>query len=308
MFGRTSRTQGKLLSGALKTDRELRVRPIGMSGGGLADVYHQFLRASWARLSALFVATFLGFNLFFAWLYSLQPGSVDVHDGPRQAGQFWDLFFFSVQTVATIGYGNMFPVTTYANTLVVVEITLGIMMFALVTGVAFARFSRPTARILFSKVAVVEEVEGVPTLMFRAANQRHNLIYEAQVRVSLLSDQKVGRGRMRRFNDLALLRDSNPVFALTWTVMHPIDADSPLHPWLADGRAAKDAEIVVVLTGTDNHTGQALHGRWAYAAEDIRWGHHFVDIIGQTDNGERTINYARFDDVVPAPSGDDAAS
>jgi len=176
----------------------------------------------------------------------------------------------------------------------VVEITLGIMLFALVTGIAFARFSRPTARILFSNVAVVQELDDVPTLMFRAANQRHNLIFAAQVAVSLLTDEQVGGRPMRRFRDLALVRGANPVFALSWTVMHPIDADSPLQAWLDRREARLGDELVVVLSGTDAHTGHTIHGRWAYGAGDIRWGERFVDILGQDERGERLIDYTRF--------------
>jgi inward rectifier potassium channel len=207
---------------------------------------------------------------------------------------FWRDFFFSVHTVATIGYGNVYPASVYANVMVVIEITLGIIYFALTTGIAFARFSRPTARILFSHVAVVRDVDGVPTLMLRAANQRHNMLYSAEARVSVLIDGDVGGIRMRRFVDLRLVKSSNPSFALTWMIMHPIDADSPLYGWLDRAEPDHAAEIIVILSGSDEISGQIVHGRWAYSAADIRWGQRFVDIVGTDPDGVRTIDYTRF--------------
>lgn len=298
MFRRPSRTQGDMLSSALKSDRALRVRSRGSDIGHPRDAYHFLLRLSLPKLALLLAGGFIAFNLLFAVLYWFQPGGVVIESGPP-VGHFWEMFFFSVHTVATIGYGNMVPVTSYTNLLVVLEITFGILFFALTTGIAFARFSRPTARILFSRVAVVQDVEGLPTLMFRAANQRHNLIFEAQVSASLLADEQVGGAAMRRFHDLKLVRDANPVFALTWTVMHPIDADSPLRPWLDARVPTGDAEIVVILSGTDNHSGQTIHGRWAYGADDIHWDERFVDILSRGGDGERVIDYTHFHETEP---------
>jgi inward rectifier potassium channel len=194
----------------------------------------------------------------------------------------------------------MFPVSVYANVLVVLEITLGVMFFAIVTGIAFARFSRPTARILFSRVAVVAEVDGTPTLMFRAANLRHNLVFEARATVSVLLDEMVGGSTMRRFRDLKLVRDQNPVFTLTWMIMHPIDASSPIANWVPGGEAPAHSELIVVLSGVDDRTGQTMHGRWAYTPDDIRWGTRFVDILGQLPDGARTIDYRNFHEIEPS--------
>ena len=270
------------------------VRPLGVSRMASADVYHRLMRMSWPNLSALFAACFFAFNLAFAMLYWLDPSGLSAPADRSGIAPFWRDFFFSVHTVATIGYGNVYPVSTYANVMVVIEITLGIMFFALATGIAFARFSRPTARILFSEVLVIRTVAGVPTLMLRAANQRHNLIFSAGVRVSLLDDEELGGTIMRRFVDLKLVRDSNPAFALTWTIMHPIGADSPLRSWLEASGPSATGEIIVVLSGIDESSGQMIHGRWAYGADDIRWNARFVDIVGTDGSGTRTIDYTRF--------------
>ena len=291
------------LSRMLKTDAQMRVRPLGIPRFRTPDLYHQLLRATWPRLTCYFLAAFFLFNCLFAGLFLLDPGGFTAPTPPIHAAMFWQLFFFSIETVATVGYGNMVPVSVYANVLVAIEISLGILFFALVTGIMFARFSRPTARILFSKVAVIAPVAGVPTLMFRAANQRHNLIFEISANVSILSDETVEGSRMRRFRDLSLARNANPVFMLTWTIMHPIDEESPLHQWLDSREPPEGFEIIVVLSGVDERTGQIIHGRWAYTPRDLRWNARFVDILGLDEQGVRTVDYGRFDDVQPLADG-----
>ena len=276
----------------------MRIRTKGLARRYSIDFYHRLMQLSFPRLGVLFTGVFLLFNLAFAGLYWLDPVGLAMAQQPVGISRFWQDFFFSVHTVATIGYGNVYPASPYANVVVVIEITLGIIYFALATGIAFARFSRPTARLLFSKVMVVHDVDGVPTLMLRAANQRHNMLYAAAAQLAVLVDADVGGVRMRRFHELQLVRPSNPAFALTWMIMHPIDADSPLRGWLEDMEARDAGEIIAILSGTDEVSGQQVHGRWAYGAEDIRWGARFEDIVGTADDGARTIDYTRFHDVL----------
>ena len=291
---RPSRTS---LSRMIKSETQLQVRPVGAPRFHAPDLYHQLLRASWTRLTITFLVSFFLFNCLFAGLFMLDQHGFTHPQPSVEASRFWEFFFFSIETVATVGYGNMVPISLYANIVVAVEISLGILFFALVTGIMFARFSRPTARILFSNVAVIAPVNGVPTLMFRAANQRHNLIFQAAASVSLLGDELIEGSRMRRFHDLALVRDATPVFTLTWTIMHPIDEQSPLRPWLESREAAEGLEIIVVLSGVDERTGHTIHGRWAYTPHDLRWNACFVDILGRDEHGIRTVDYGRFDDV-----------
>lgn len=278
------------------------VRAKGLPRRTWEDSYHTLLRIRWTLLIGLLAAVFVAANLFFAALYTFDDGGVSIAQGPAIASHYWRMFFFSVDTMATIGYGNMYPVSALANTLVLVEVIFGILFTAFSTGIAFARFSRPTARIVFSQVAVVQDVGGVPFLMFRAANQRHNLIFEAEVKVSVLADESIEGTIYRRFKDLHVERSANPLFTLTWTVMHRIDADSPLADWARGGCVPGDAEIVVVLSGTDAHTGQIIHGRWGYTANDIRWGEKLVDIISRGADGHREIDYRKFDQTEPQPA------
>ena len=235
-------------------------------------------------------------------LYLVQPGAI----ANARPGAFADAFFFSVQTMATVGYGQMAPATLYANLVVTVETAVGLMFLALATGLVFARFSRPTARVLFSRVAVIGPYNGTPTLSFRLANQRSNQILQAEVSAVLLRDETTLEGApIRRFYDLKLARYRTPVFALTFSVMHEIDSDSPLHGASAASLEADNAELIVTASGIDETIAQRVHARTSYLPHEILWGHRFVDVMGWTDDGSRVIDYRQFHDTVPlkdAPS------
>jgi inward rectifier potassium channel len=263
------------------------------------DMYHRLLTMPWSVLFLLLGAWYLVFNLVFASLYLLQDGSIT----NAKPGSLADAFFFSVQTTATIGYGAMAPATLYANWLVTCEVMLGMTMLAVSTGLVFARFSRPTARVLFSKVAVVALHEGVPTLMFRVANQRRNQILEAQVSVALLRDEVTAEGvPLRRFHDLHVARPRTPMFALSWTVLHPLTDKSPLHGETSESLSRQQAEIVVAIVGVEEILSQTVHARHSYLADEILWDQRFVDILGRTDDGRRSIDYRRFHDTVAVPT------
>lgn len=272
------------------------VPPVAHTRHHWHDAYHLLLTVSWPRLLALGAVTYLGTNAMFALAY-LGCRDCIAHMRP---GSFADAFYFSVQTLSTIGYGNLYPRTTYANAVVTVEAFAGMLWFAIAAGLVFARFSRPTARVLFSRVAVVAPFHGVPTLMFRAANQRHNQILTAQIEMTLVRNEVSPEGHvMRRMLDLPLIRARTPIFGLTWTGMHAIDASSPLHGATADSLVSQQAEIVVMFTGIDETFSQRVHARHSYLPEEIMWNHRLVDILSRTDSGEAVIDYSRFHDVSP---------
>lgn len=260
------------------------------------DPYHLLLTIPWWGFVGLIAAGYIGVNALFALAYLAGGDSIE----NAEPGSFRDAFFFSVQTLASIGYGVMHPRTTYADILVTLEALLGIVGVAIATGLAFARFARPTARVLFSRVAVVMPYNGVPTLMFRTANQRSNQIIEAEMRLYLLRDEVSLEGEfMRRFYELKLLRTRTPSFTLTWTAMHPIDETSPLYGSTPEDLANLKAQIEVSLTGLDETVSQVIHARHAYAAQDILWNWRFVDILGQTASGDRFIDFTHFHDALP---------
>ncbi len=267
---------------------------IGLRRPWFGDLYHFALRLPWWRFLLGGLALYLLANLGFALLYLAQPGAI----ANARPGSFGDAFFFSVQTIATLGYGVMAPATLYANLIVTIETATGLMLLALATGLVFARFSRPTARILFSRVAVTGPYNGVPTLSFRLANQRSDQILEAEVHAVLLRDERTAEGVMiRRFYDLNLARYRSPVFALTFTVMHEIDRNSPFYGASEASLAADNAELIVTASGIDETIAARVHTRTSYLPHEILWDRRFADIIGWTDDGRRVVDYRRFHDT-----------
>jgi len=275
---------------------------LGAERRGLTDLYHQVLTMPAWGLPLLLVSVYLGANTIFAGLYMLTGGV-----GNMRHGSFADAFFFSVQTISTIGYGAMTPTSVAANVVVTVEAFFGLGLVAVSTGLIFARFSRATARVMFSRVAVINEFEGKPTLMFRAANQRGNQILEAEVMLNLLRQVSTKEGHIyRRFQELKVERARTPMFALTWTVMHTIDETSPLYGATAADLKAWQAEVVIVLSGADDIFAQRIHARHSYMPEDIVWNKQFADVISEDDEGARVVDYGKFHDLedMPAPELD----
>ncbi|WP_228062089.1 ion channel [Coleofasciculus sp. LEGE 07081] len=278
--------------------RRFDIIKIGVSSSVWRDPYHLLLTLDWLWFFGLIGVGYIILNALFAFLYLLGGDCIE----NAHPGLFWDAFFFSVQTMASIGYGAMYPRSEciYTNILVTIEALTGLMGLTTATGLMFARFSRPTARVLFSRVAVIAPHNGIPTLMFRTANERHNQILEALLTVSLLRNEVTAEGEyMRRFYDLKLVRSQTPIFALTWTAMHQIDESSPLYEATPESLAEAEAEIVVTLTGLDETVSQTIHARHSYIVEEILWDKRFVDIFRRKQNGRRVIDYTRFHDVMP---------
>lgn len=263
------------------------------------DPYHLLLTIPWLGFLVFIVLLYSILNALFALVYLAGGNSI----ANAQPGNFWDAFFFSVQTLASIGYGNLYPQTFYANTVVTVEALVELLGFALVTGLAFARFSQSTAHVVFSHFAVVAPYNGIPTLMFRTANQRGNQIVEAQMRVYLLRDEVSLEGQfMRRLYPLRLLRSQTPSFALTWTAIHPIDSESPLQNQTTESLTQLKAQIVISLSGIDETVAQAVHARHIYQVQEILWNYRLSDIIHETKTGEPYMNFSHFHEVVPLES------
>ena len=273
------------------------IQAIGHRSPFYEDIYHSILTRPWWQFFLVACGVFLGVNAIFAGLYTAQAGAI----ANARSSSFEDAFFFSVQTMATIGYGGMAPATRFAHIIVTVEALTGTLYTALLTGLTFAKFARPRARVLFSEKAVVAPRNGVPHLMFRMANWRRNNIVEAQLRVVLLVIERTTEGEeMRRPIELPLVRDRNAVFILTWSAMHRIDETSPFYgPDAAERLRAMGAQIFLTITGTDETIGQTVHARYAYDLNDILWDRRFVDVLRVLPDGTRIIDYARFHEVSP---------
>lgn len=274
--------------------------PIRILGGNRerlwADAYHGLTRMSWTRLFGLAVVIYAALNVGFAGLYLLGGDCISNAD----RGSFVDALSFSVQTLATIGYGVMAPKTTWAHVLVAIEALCGVLSFAMITGIVFAKFSRPTARVLFTDVACIGPYDGRRVLMFRMANERAgSRIVEARVRVTLTRDETTSEGVfMRRFYDLGLVREWTPIFALSWTAMHVIDETSPLFGFDREALCRNHAEIVVSFSGLDEHLSQPVHGRHSYVATEIRFGARFTDVMSFDADGFRVFDLDRFHETL----------
>ncbi len=262
------------------------------------DVYHAILTASWWEFFLGLLVFFVAINLIFALLYLADPSGL----ANSRHGNFWDVFLFSFETIASLNYTGFAPQTTYANIVVAGEGFFSILTTALFTGVIFARFSRPYARIVFSQAAVIIPFDGAPTLMLRAANQRGNSIIDAEIRLALARQQVSREGiEMRRVEDIRPARERSSLFALSWTIMHRIDRSSPLYGVTAQTMAAQQMEIIVMLSGLDENLADRVYARHAYGAGDIVWGRKFVDVLSLNAHGKRVVDLTRFHDTEDMP-------
>jgi inward rectifier potassium channel len=271
----------------------------GIAPAVLQDLFHYFMTVGWPQLFGTFGAFFLAFDVLFGWIYYLVPGCIANLNPPGFAGAF----FFSVETLATVGYGDMHPQTLYGHVVAMLEIFVGLMSLALITGIMFARFSRPRARFLFARNAVVRPLDGKRTLMFRAANERQNVVQEASAQLRMLRHEVTREGfRIRRITDLPLVRSQHPMFVISWTIMHVIDDASPLKDATEQSLHDSAAIFILSVTGTDETTGQVLMARAEYQSEDIRWNETFRDILEVAEDGTAHIDYGKFHDIEPLES------
>ncbi len=257
------------------------------------DLYHFLVTTSWPALIGLIAAAFVIANLVFAAGYYLDGGIENAG-----SGSFADAFFFSVQTMATIGYGKMVPVTLFSNILVSIEALTGLLALALVTGLVFSKFSRPTARVRFSRYAVIGPRDGVNSLMVRMANMRESRIVEANIHVVFTRQETTIEGEsIRRFYDLPMTRNRSAMFLLSWTAVHRIVEGSPLFGATRESLANCEPQIVVSITGLDETVSQTIHARHTYNLDEIIWGARFADVLILHPDGSRSVDYTRFDDV-----------
>lgn len=264
----------------LNRDGTFNVARSGLRWWRALDPYEALVSMSWPRFFISLFALYLSTNLAFAMAY-LACGPNALHGGSggtTLGGRIGDAFFFSVQTLATIGYGRITPEGLAANSLVALEALVGIVGFAIATGLAFARFSRPTARILWSERAVIAPFRGSSAFMFRLANQGRNQLLQVQAQV-IYSRFVESEGRtLRRFDLLPLERAQVMFLPLHWTVVHPIGPDSPLHGSSAESLRASRAEFLILLTAVDEAFSQTVYARTSYGPEDLVHGARFADM------------------------------
>jgi inward rectifier potassium channel len=275
-------------------DRSYEVTTIG-ARRFYGDWYHVFLRASWTQTLASIAALYLLVNLLFALVFAKAGGVAHAEPGSLR-----DAFYFSVQTMGTIGYGAMYPESNAANVLVVTESVVSLIVTALATGLIFAKFSRPIGRVAFARRAVVSPMDGTPTLMLRVGNERGNAIVEAQARVALMRTTRTAEGHVfYRMVDLKLTRERSPAVARSWTLLHLVDEASPLFGASPESLERDEAEIIVTLAGTDDTSYQPVHARKVYEYVDVIWGARYADVLSETPDGNVLLDIRKFHDLEP---------
>lgn len=288
----------------LNRDGSFNVRRDGMKPFASLSLYHHLLTLSWSRFLGLVVVSFLAVNAVFALLYlACGPGALRGATAAEMGGdQYLRAFFFSVETFATIGYGHVSPTGLAANLVVTLESLFGLLGFALATGLLFARFSRPTARIVFSERAIIAPYQNQTAFEFRIVNSRSNQLIEVECQV-LLARFKSKDGD-REFLPLTLERSKVTFFPLSWTVVHPIDESSPLFGRTDTDLRGHSAEFLIVLTGFDETFSQTVHSRSSYTASELVWGAKFKNMFNPpTPDGIVSIDVARLHayERVPLP-------
>jgi inward rectifier potassium channel len=262
------------------------------------DSYHWILSLSWPQFAALITGAYLAINIVFAGLYAL--GGDCIAEMPT--GSFPAAFFFSVQTMATVGYGHEYPANLYGNIVTTIEIMVGMFSLAVSTGLIFVRFSRPTARIEFTDKVVIAPFDGKPTLMLRVANLRHYSMAEAEFRIMFMRDEQISEGgTFRRFYSLKLHFDRLITFPVALTLMHTIDKESPLYGMTADTLQETDSRLVASVIGIETVIQAAVQSQKDYSWRDVRFGERFVEIYTQTGEGRLTVDYGRLHHTEPAP-------
>ena len=260
-----------------------------------ADISHRCMTASWPAFIAGAALVFVAFNTVFALFYWI--GHQPISNVP--GGAYIDYPYFSMETLSTAGYGDMHPQTHYGHFIATVELFTGIFSMSLMMGLIFARFSRPNARLLFADNPVISSHDGKPTLMIRLANERHNIISNATARLWLFKSVVSMEGQsVRRFYELPLARNESPALALSWTLYHILDEQSPLYGLKADDLETSNASLVVVVSGYDVVAAQTVHARRSYDHPDIRFGHRYADILGTAEDGRLRVDYGRFHETV----------
>ena len=266
----------------------------GLETPGWRDIYFIAMTASWPAFIAALAVIFLLLNTFFACIYLIGGAPI----ANARPGSFFDVFFFSVETTSTVGYGDMYPQTMFGHLVATVENFVGLLSLAVMTGLVFARFSRPHARILFARNPVIFVLDGQPTLAIRIANGRNSFISEATAKLWMLGPIVSAEGRSRvAFRPMKLQRYENPTFTLTWTLFHPIDEESPLAGMSESDLAASQMNFVVTVAGLDETSAQVVRARTVYAVQDVRANHEFVDVFRIDGNGVRHVDYSRLHEI-----------
>ena len=297
--GLTQQYTGALLR-AINKDGSFNVRRKGLHGFG-GNLYTLLVNTSWSRFLGLVAAVFLALNVTFAGIYlSLGPGEIHASSSETGLGVFGQAFFFSAQTLTTVGYGALYPVGLAAHIISSFEVTMGLLGFALATGMVFARFSRPSSKLVFSDQMVIAPYGETTSLQFRVANQRNNVIAEVEARMLLMTVEQDDRGELKRnFTELTLERKSVLFLALTWNIVHPIDQASPLWNRSSEDLKRMQAELLILIKGYDDSFSQVVHTRYSYRWDEIEWSARFAPAFGIAAGGHMMLDVGKISETAP---------
>lgn len=294
-LGLGNRTTGKG-ERQLNQDGSFNVERRGLKYFEEKGIYHWLITMSWPWFVLLIFSGYLALNTGFAFLYYL--AGLENLDGMKEVsfpGKFMQAFFFSAQTFTTVGYGRLNPVGYASNIIASIESLGGLMALALATGILYGRFSRPSAKILYSHNALIAPYRDITGFMFRIANQRSNQLIEVEVSLSFSFLNKTDRSK-REFRSLELERNKINFFPTSWTIVHPIDEDSPMYTFSGDDFLDQEAEIIILLKAFDDTFSQTVYSRSSYRAEEIVYGAKFANIFGRNDNGVVTVDLHRINE------------
>ena len=260
--------------------------------------YHALVNLSWPRFFSLFGVWYIAINALFALGYlALGPGALQgFYDGPL----FWRAFFFSIHTFATVGYGNIVPVSFLANALVALQTLFGLLSLAVATGLVFARFSRPNAKLVYSRAALIAPYRGQTSFQFRVVNGRRSQLLNVQALVMHSRFERVDNARVRRFYNLELERNFVAVFPANWTIVHPISPESPLFGWTKEQMLEAEAEFLVLLNAVDETYSQTVYSRSSYSAHEVEWGRKFAMMFFE-EGSQASLYLDRLNETVAAP-------
>jgi len=274
------------------------VKRVGLPFFNTANNYHTLITMSWTRFWLMVLSGYLIVNVFFALIYvSLAPGSLDGTSGNTTANHFLDAFFFSAQTISTVGYGHIYPKGTAANIAAAFESMLGLLAFALATGLLYGRFSRPSAQIAYSKnLLVAPYLENSKGVMFRLANLRRNILIDLEVEIIFSFNETIDGKTIRRFYPLEVERRKVSVLTLNWTIVHPLNENSPLIDMTKDDLEQSEASFAVLLSAFDDTFSQTVHSRTSYQYHEVVWDAKFKPIFDRDDNGRIVLDLSKISD------------